>query len=386
MKKRALSMFLVLLLCLEVTVPILATEKNTIPEIKITWLPGGGKPVFYNRDLNWLIVGDVGIIDLTANKKIEEYDYVRDFSEGLAFVAKLDANGNRKYSFIDKSGTVVIPLEYDDVSNFSEDLAFVSKRDINGNEKYGFVDKSGTVVVPLEYDEVSDFSEGLAFVTKLDANGSKKYGFIDKTGAVVIPLEYDDYGIDSWNSFSEGLARVSKFDANGNKKYGFIDKSGTVVVPLEYDLASRISEGLAYVEKDDANGNRKMGFVDKTGAVVVPVVYDSCGQINNGLCYVEKGMSWGIFENPYWISDEVIESDSHADFPILLALLVGVVAVTAVVAALVMKKKKTVPADAQKAEQTAEQAREIICACGMVNPATAKFCSGCGRRLDGSGL
>ena len=118
MKKRALFMFLILLFCLELALPILATEKNVIPEIKITWLSGGGKPGLYNRDLNWLVVGDVGIIDLTTNKKIEEYDYVSNFSEGLAFVAKRDANGNGKYGFIDKNGTVVIPLEYDYVNCF----------------------------------------------------------------------------------------------------------------------------------------------------------------------------------------------------------------------------------------------------------------------------
>ena len=113
---------------------------------------------------------------------------------------------------------------------------------------------------------------------------------------------------------------------------------------------------------------------------------DRCGQINNGLCYVEKGMSWGIFENPYWIPDEVIESDSHAVFPAFLSLLAGVVVVAVAEAALVLKKKKNVPADAHKAEQTAEKTGERICACGTVNLAKAKFCSGCGRHLDGSGV
>ena len=38
--------------------------------------------------------------------------YVYDFSEGLAPVAKEDADGNLKWGFIDKTGSVVVPLEY----------------------------------------------------------------------------------------------------------------------------------------------------------------------------------------------------------------------------------------------------------------------------------
>ncbi|MEG1700059.1 MAG: WG repeat-containing protein, partial [Alistipes sp.] len=50
------------------------------------------------------------------------------------------------------------------------------------NGKRGFVDKNGTVVIPLKYDDVGNFREGLAGVR---LNG--KYGYIDKNGTVVIP-------------------------------------------------------------------------------------------------------------------------------------------------------------------------------------------------------
>ena len=68
-----------------------------------------------------------------APKKKRGYDYVAEYSEGLAGV-KL----NGKWGFIDKSGTLVIPCKYDDAWAFSEGRAEVK---LNG--KRGYVNKSG---------------------------------------------------------------------------------------------------------------------------------------------------------------------------------------------------------------------------------------------------
>lgn len=51
MKKRALSLTLVLLFCLGLVISALAEDKNAAPEIKITWLPVGGRPECYDREL-----------------------------------------------------------------------------------------------------------------------------------------------------------------------------------------------------------------------------------------------------------------------------------------------------------------------------------------------
>ena len=55
-----------------------------------------------------------------APKKKRGYDYVAEYSEGLAMVRL-----NYKYGFIDKSGTEVIPRKYDQAESFSEGLAKV---------------------------------------------------------------------------------------------------------------------------------------------------------------------------------------------------------------------------------------------------------------------
>ena len=136
-----------------------------------------------------------------SGKKKREYDYVAEYSEGLAWVRL-----NGKFGFIDKSGTEVIPCKYNYAYSFSEGLAGVL---LNG--KYGFIDKMGTEVTPCKYDDAGSFHEGLAAVA---LNG--KYGFIDKSGTEVIPCKYDDA-----YPFSEGRALVVL-----NGKLGTVDKSG----------------------------------------------------------------------------------------------------------------------------------------------------------------
>ena len=55
------------------------------------------------------------------------------------------------------------------------------------NPKWGFIDKTGTVVIPMQYAHTNRFSEGLCMVVEFDEAGNQRCGYIDKTGTVVIP-------------------------------------------------------------------------------------------------------------------------------------------------------------------------------------------------------
>ena len=167
----------------------------------------------------------------------------------------------KKYGFIDKSGKMVIELQFDWVSDFSEGLAKVEK-----DGKYYFLDKNGKVVFELskyDYVNVGDFSEGLALVAE-DGESTvsnlgfiiphKMYGFIDKSGKVVIEPQFYDV-----LDFSEGFTRVeiARTGLYGEPpraddyNWGFIDKSGKVVIEPQFNYVSAFSEGLACVRKDD---------------------------------------------------------------------------------------------------------------------------------------
>jgi uncharacterized membrane protein YhaH (DUF805 family) len=206
-----------------------------------------------------------GLIDRQGNWIVQPiYDYIGDFSEGLAEV-KL---GN-KWGFIDKQGNLVIQPIYDEVSDFNEGLARVRFGDFLKG-KYGFIDKKGNLVIQPIYSRTMVFSEGLAAVSYDEFSSAEdfllaKMGFIDKQGNLVIQPTYR--GI---KPFSEGLARVLLAG-----KWGFMDKKGNLVIQPIYDMVNSFSEGLAKVLVDG-----KWGFIDKQGNLVIEPIYGDASFLN----------------------------------------------------------------------------------------------------------
>ena len=90
-----------------------------------------------------------GYINKNGNMVVPlKYDYASDFSEELA---RIKING--KYGFIDKNGNEVIQAIHVEACDFLDGLAVVAKsfNNFNGTKylKYGCIDKSGTLVTPI---------------------------------------------------------------------------------------------------------------------------------------------------------------------------------------------------------------------------------------------
>jgi WG containing repeat len=214
------------------------------------------------------------------------------FSEGLAAVGKGSAEDAR-YGFMDKTGTVVIPMQYELAPSptwrFSEGLCKVMVREA-GEQRWGFIDKTGAMVIKAQFAGVSDFSEGLATA---DYSNSDLHGFIDKTGKWVIelPPNLQLYGLRGDNGFSEGLAIVQEFvpgDAEHPVHVGYIDQTGKVVIQPQFVAAFSFSEGLAAAEVSE-NGALKWGYIDKTGAWVIRPQFDAASFFSEGLAAVATG-------------------------------------------------------------------------------------------------
>src|SRR4030095_6693500 len=87
-----------------------------------------------------------------------------------------------KYSYIDKSGKVVIDAgKYDSAGDFSAGVAAVYLED----KGWGFIDMSGNEVIEPRFEGVGCFSEGLAGI---QINGM--WGFIDKVARLAINPQY----------------------------------------------------------------------------------------------------------------------------------------------------------------------------------------------------
>jgi len=139
---------------------------------------------------------------------------------------------NGKWGVIDYDGNEILPCVYDTPVCFSEGLAAVLSDD---GQTYSFIDKTGSVVIgpfnspPRQYDYTAFtsppallpsnfgmvFHEGFA---RFYENG--KFGIIDRTGKVIVPAKYDFI-----SSFSGGIAQFS-----AESKYGILDATGRVVL------------------------------------------------------------------------------------------------------------------------------------------------------------
>ena len=74
---------------------------------------------------------------------------------------------NDHYGFKNIKGDIVVETKYDYVWDFSEGLAKIIK-----NGKYGFINKEGKVIIPLIYNKAELFQNGKA---KVKLNGEWFY-------------------------------------------------------------------------------------------------------------------------------------------------------------------------------------------------------------------
>lgn len=125
----------------------------------------------------------------------------------------------------------------------------------DGDKKFGYINKTGTFVIEPKYFSATDFSDGIALVT--DENGNK---YIDTAGKVIYESS-DDIYISS--PFVNGAAVITKFN-DTTTKYGYIDNQGKTLLEPIYDRASDFNkDGNAFVIV-----NGKYEKINKSGDII----------------------------------------------------------------------------------------------------------------------
>lgn len=252
-------------------------------------------------------------------QKIVQYDYLGDFSCGLAKVKK-----GGKYGFIDKAGNEIVPCTYDDVGDFHNNMAWVENHDW----KYGYIDNMGELVIPCKYKRAQDFSEGFAWVNDngswrcIDSNGkvvftldimSEERSEFKEGLSVITPPEGESSIINtkgealklsqrSWlgSGFSDGMILCEDMDEeSGETRCAYLDKEGKVkldcsTIEGDYSYYPFVN-GLAAVINVDNNNNMTVGYIDKTGHL----------RIDATLPYY--GIS-GVDEDPFVCSEGMIRT------------------------------------------------------------------------------
>jgi serine/threonine protein kinase len=210
------------------------------------------------------------------------------FSEGLTQLAIAD-----QWGYINTLGKFVIQPKFQGAETFAEGLARVEV-----NHHYGYINPTGEFAIAPQFESAAPhFSESLA-----DVEIDQRHGYINPSGEVVIPPQFD-----SADSFGEGFARITL-----DHKYGFINRQGDLVIPAKFDVAHTFREGLARVRVDG-----KYGYINTDGELAIAPIFDDTFSFTKGLALVRNGDLYGFidktghtviplrFEDAYPFSDGV---------------------------------------------------------------------------------
>ncbi len=219
-----------------------------------------------------------GYVDTTGSVKIEpKFNFALQFKEGLAAVREKD-----KYGFIDENGSYVIAPQYEMAESFNSGLAVVYLKG-----KPFAINKKNQKVIDTIYSKIEKFNNGFAHV----CSKNNLWGVVDSLGKVVIKPTLA-WGI----SFTDDYATIRKpikqddFDCY----YAVINKKYQIVLPFDkYTYIQYLGNDLFFVNPKD--GGRLI--INKSGKTIfkedIYFNYDYNFNFNEGLAIIS------IVEKPY---------------------------------------------------------------------------------------
>jgi hypothetical protein len=157
-----------------------------------------------------------------------------------------------KYTFVDKLGNLISNAQFDYAREFSEGLA-----PVKSGGKWGYIDRTGHLAIPLKYDMATPFSQGLALVSE-----DKLFGYIDSRGEFRITPRFK-YA----ESFADGLAVVG----DERSSYWYINQDGNQLFGRKFVLASPFFKGIAHVKLEgdetqtEIQGSGTFAYINRSG-------------------------------------------------------------------------------------------------------------------------
>ena len=191
----------------------------------------------------------------------------------LALIPFYDVN--KKYGFMNNSGSVIVNPQYHEAFRFSNNRALIIDNS-NGKEFAGFLNEEGNMAIQPKYRYVAPFfsKEGLLPVGNLL---TWKLGYIDRDGNLKIPYKYNLVF-----EFHDGLATVSEVLLQGA-----VDTEGNLKIPMEYAFLGTFNEGLAFA----ITPNGRHGYIDKGNQFVIEGEFTEGGLFVDGLTWVNDPIS-----------------------------------------------------------------------------------------------
>jgi hypothetical protein len=277
---------------------------------------------YYDTDKKWGFLDPSGSVIIAP-----KYHEALRFSGDRALIVD-NTYGKEYVGFLNPEGELAIEPKYHFIGMYFSKEGLLPVGDAK-TWKVGFLDRDGRMAIPYQYSYAYSFHNGMATVS----NGAFE-GATDIHGNTVIPMVYNSVG-----AFSEGLAfvitpsgRHGYIDSSNNfviegtfteggwfvdglawvndpisHLYGYIRKDGSYLVQPKYQAAGNFWEGFAAVKQGG-----KWGFIDETGATRIPFQFDDiAGGFSEGLAAVEKNGKWGYLgaDGHYVIEGQFDDAD-----------------------------------------------------------------------------
>ncbi len=234
-----------------------------------------------------------------------KFDFIGEYSEGKAVAGVW--NGEWKYGYIDKKGSLKIETIFADARSFSEGAAAVGIQGPDKTIKYGFIKDDGSYLIQPTFDEVGDFHkipDTDTFVAKVGIGDkdSRKYGFVKKDGTYLVSPKFaqvNDYS-SIWSASGYTVGFIKK---DGEDLYGVLDSVGNLVIDTKYSHLSLskydIKQGYICTE------NKALyGFFDIKRNVIIEPEYTSVIVTDNGL--ITRKLIDGVERKGFYYSNGMI--------------------------------------------------------------------------------
>ncbi len=196
----------------------------------------------------------------------------------------------RKWGFMDRRGSVMLPCKWDCAQPFAEGLAVVCV-----GRKMGYVDRTGKLAIKVQFRSARPFKNGVAMVET-----NRGAAAIDKTGKWIVAPRGRKTTRLMGLPFSQGLAVA--VGPGKNLDCGYMNKKGRLAIPTRYPFMScrPFSEGLAVVRARSANKQKlhlgKAGFIHRSGKWAIAARFDDARRFSGGLAPVKLGGKWGFVD------------------------------------------------------------------------------------------
>lgn len=148
---------------------------------------------------------------------------------------------------------VTAPIKFETIGVFSEGL-FAFRKD----RKWGFIDSTGTVLIPPDYDSVYRFKGARGWGLK-----ASQHCLFDRNGRAIAYPDFDSI-LHQGEGYTIVCREVVNQHEHGNKKCAVIDTHGNFIVPFKYESIREYANGRAVVRL-----NGKDGIIDRAGREVL---------------------------------------------------------------------------------------------------------------------